>query len=309
MIRLLLFFVMLWFSFFPALSLGDGGNPFFSKEGPDNVSSNSSIIRVSFLEKVARYQHLLKIKMSALIRDIRQGKGIVPFLSLLSIAFIYGVVHAAGPGHGKAVAMSFMMSRKASIGSGVLFGTLVAFFHALSGSICVLSLYFIVNKGIAGTLGTVSYTTQVVSFSMITLLGLGIFLTKCHTLFFKPRIKSSQPKLSDADMDESRMALLPWAFTVGMIPCPGVIMVLLFCLSMGMSGLGLLLAAFICLGMAVTISFVVVLVAAGKKFSIDALSREGDAKRIELIIGMISGLMITALGSLFLATVITHGPA
>ena len=58
----------------------------------------------------------------------------------------------------------------------------------------------------------------------------------------------------------SRKGLVPWALAVGLVPCPAVVMVMLFCLSMDALALGLVLAVFISLGMALTISGVVIAV-------------------------------------------------
>ena len=302
MTRLLLC-LALYLTFLPGPVQAEAGNPFLSRKAPENASRDLSMPQFSFLGKVALYQQQLKEKMAALIREARKGEEIAPILTILLIGFAYGVIHAAGPGHGKAVAMSFMLSRNASMGGGLLFGTLIAFFHGLSGAVCVLGLRFILQKGVSGTLGTVSYVTQIVSFSLVTLLGLGILLTKGHALFSRSGSGSNPTK---TNFKESNMALLPWAFTVGVIPCPAVVMVLLFCLSMNMLILGLFLAAFISLGMAVTISLVVIAVSAGKGLSISALAKKGH-RRVEGIIGMVSGLIITSLGLLFLATTLRYG--
>ena len=52
----------------------------------------------------------------------------------------------------------------------------------------------------------------------------------------------------------TRKGVLPWAVAVGLVPCPAVVMVMLFCLSMDVVILGLLLAVCISIGMATTIS-------------------------------------------------------
>lgn len=56
---------------------------------------------------------------------------------------------------------------------------------------------------------------------------------------------------------------LPAVF-IGMIPCPGVVLVVLFCLSLGLPRLGIMLACAITLGMASTLSLFVLTAMAGK---------------------------------------------
>ena len=278
-------------------------NPFLSSKSSQPVLQTSAP-QSSFLTKITLWQLQLKEKMSVLIRRAKTTKSITPLLTILMIAFGYGALHAAGPGHGKAVAISFISSRNASLGSGLLFGSLIAFCHGFSGIICVLGLYYFLTEGISGTLGTVSHITQTVSYSLIALLGFGILIKNSYLLFFKAK-PEADPGVPDAPANytkESKLTFVLWAATVGVVPCPGVIMVLLFCLSHNMLGLGLWLAVFISLGMATTISLVVVSVVLGRGLSLRSVSEKRVAV-VEKVLGVVSGMAITALGLLFLSMV------
>ena len=95
---------------------------------------------------------------------------------------------------------------------------------------------------------------------------------------------------------------------IGIIPCPGVMMVTLLAVSMGHPALGILLGSCIALGMAVTISAVVIAGVAGKKMLIGRLeSMPGWAQRVEQVVRGISGLMLTMLGVLLLVSEISGG--
>ena len=308
----LLFFLLILFPLLCGSVVVEAQNPFLSpKSSPQSASKNfqpvpqSSAPQSSFLTKITFCQLQLKEKMTVLVRRVKTTESLAPWLTLLLIAFIYGALHAAGPGHGKAVAISFISSRKASLGSGLLFGSMIAFCHGFSGIICVLGIYYFLEGGISGSLGTVSHITQTVSYSLIALLGFGIFVKSSYSLLSKSK---SEPRL-EADSGaarapakytkESKLALILCAVTVGVVPCPGVIMVLLFCLSLNMLGLGLWLAVFISLGMATTISLVVVSVVFGRGLSLRSVSEKRIAT-VEKVFGVVSGMAITALGLLFL---------
>ncbi|MCP4688720.1 MAG: hypothetical protein GY859_11765 [Desulfobacterales bacterium] len=282
-------FACLWAS--PALS----HNPFTSR--PENQhAAPAPPIKSKFFVKLILWQHQLKQKMSALIREARGSGNIKPLVFLIALAFAYGAVHAAGPGHGKFVAMSFILSRKASIIGGLLFGVFIAGIHGLSGVVGVLGLRYVIQRSVGDTLETVTAATQITSFSLILLLGLGVLIKSAWALFAK---NSSR---SNADHSkETPRSWLPWAAAVGLVPCPAVVMVTLFCLSMDALALGLLMAAFMSIGMAATISFVVLTVILGKKISLRAV----PTKRIETVegvMGVASGLAVTVFGALFLTT-------
>ncbi len=267
-------------------------NPFTSKSETRHKAP-PPVIKSQFFIKIIVWQHQIRQKMSDLIRDVQTTGNIMPLLFLVALAFSYGVIHAIGPGHGKFVAMSYVLSHRASIVGGLLFGILTAFLHGFSGAVGVLGLRYILQRGVGETLGSVTTVTQIISFGMITLLGLSIFLKNSYALFSKP-VFSQHAQETKA----SRKGLVPWALAIGLIPCPAVVMVMLFCLSMDAMTLGLVMAAFISLGMAMTISGVVIAVLVGKAGALQIVSRK-HAEMIEHGVGLVSGMAVTVFGGLF----------
>jgi len=95
------------------------------------------------------------------------------------------------------------------------------------------------------------------------------------------------------------------AFAVGIVPCPGVVLVMLFCLSLSEIGLGLLLSLSLILGMAFTISVVGLFGIAGKHFALKIMSPHPRLTLIiEMAIETAAAFMITALGVLFFAAAV-----
>jgi ABC-type nickel/cobalt efflux system permease component RcnA len=268
-------------------------NPFTSKpETPHKAPE--PLFKSQLFVKIILWQHQLKQKMSDLIRISRSERSIQPLVILIGLAFLYGVIHAAGPGHGKVVAMSYVLSHRATIIGGILFGVCFAIIHAFSGAVGVLGLRFIIQRSVSETLASVTTTTQIVSFGLITLLGLAILIK--HGYAFVNHAAPNKVKHSNGKV--GRKSVLAWAGTVGLVPCPAVVMVMLFCLSMDAMILGLLLAACISLGMATTISIVVIAIVLGKTGVLSAVS-EKYAKRFEGTIGLLSGAAISVFGALF----------
>ena len=267
-------------------------NPFTSKPETQHKAPEP-LFKSQLFVKIILWQHQLKQKMSELIRMSQNEKRVQSLAVLIGLAFLYGVIHAAGPGHGKVVAMSYVLSHRATILGGVLFGLCFAIIHALSGAVGVIGLRYIIQSSVSETLASVTTTTQIVSFGLITLLGL-IILIK-HGYAFVNIATSNKERSSDK---ASRKGVLAWAVTVGLVPCPAVVMVMLFCLSMDAIILGLLLAACISIGMAITISFVVITIVMGKSGVLSVVSKN-YATRIEGTIGLLSGVAISIFGTHF----------
>jgi ABC-type nickel/cobalt efflux system permease component RcnA len=273
-------------------------NPFTSKSQPPKASQKQAMPN-HFLAKISFWQHQLNQKMAELVRQAKETESMKPFFFLFIIAFSYGVLHAAGPGHGKAVAASYIISQKGKVVDSLLFGNMIALFHGFSGILLVLIVYFVLNSSVSGTLLDVSRITQIISYSLILLLG-AVLLTKSIYSWYRRTIIDR--RYPDGYTRGRKIGSFATAFVVGMIPCPGVVLVMLFSVSMDMIGLGFLLALSMTMGMAVTISAVVVIGTVGKNLALGALQRRRDlAGIVGQIIETIAALMIMALGALFLA--------
>ncbi|QTA87168.1 nickel/cobalt transporter [Desulfonema magnum] len=271
-------------------------NPFTSKGKSPQVSPAPSLPN-PFLARIVFWQHQLNQEMSSLAREAKKTGNLRPLLFLIIIAFAYGVLHATGPGHGKAVAMSYMASGNRKLGSGLLFGNLVAFFHGLSAICLVLILHFIIQKGVTGSFESISHKTQIISYSLIALLGAGLLIRSLMSWY-----RRNNDQDQDSCSEESRKGPVVMALILGMVPCPGVVLVMLFSLSLNMPGLGVLLALSLTLGMAVTISAVVVAALASKNFVLGSLERRQRLTHtIELITETTTALLVTSLGLIFLA--------
>ena len=276
-------------------------NPFISKDDQRQVSPAPGLPN-PFLARIAFWQQQLNQKMAALTRQAKETGSLRPLLALIIIAFTYGVLHAAGPGHGKAVAVSSLLSRRKKTGRGIILGNLIALFHGLSGVGLVFIVHFALRKSITGSLESTARATQIISYSLIVLLG-AVLLTK--SLVSLRRHTGNKGSSNNGRSEERLMHPMAVALAVGMIPCPGVVLVMLFCLSMNVMGLGLLLAFSVILGMGVTISAVGVVAIGGKNLALGVMEgRHKMAEKIERGIETAASLMLMIIGLFFLAVTI-----
>ena len=80
------------------------------------------------LEAQSRLTHAMSLDLRAIPHDA------TAFWTLIAIGFLYGVAHAAGPGHGKAVIASYMMANDSALRRGVGLALLAAL---LQGAVAV----------------------------------------------------------------------------------------------------------------------------------------------------------------------------
>ncbi|MCK5162600.1 MAG: hypothetical protein KAQ72_02730 [Desulfobacula sp.] len=289
--------VLLLCAFLLSTSATDANNPFTSKPGQQHLAAKPHI-KADFFVKIVMWQQQLRQKMADLIREAKTTKSMTPIFFLMASSFAYGVIHSAGPGHGKAVALSYILSRKPSFLQSLIFGNMVALTHGFSGIIFVLSTKFLLQTSISGSLETMTRITQIISFSLITLLGLIIFLKSIYKWIKKKK------QLPQTHINHFANPYIT-ALAVGIIPCPGVVMVMLFAISLDLTWLGILLGIFISIGMAFTITGIVILGMSGKSAVLSAAS---DQKKligiIEGTIETIAGLLLAGLGLIFLLALV-----
>jgi len=162
--------ILIFSSFFPFPA--ESQNPFISKAPEQEAyQDRKAAPRYPFLDKISEWQHGLNEKMALLIRKAKESGSLQPLLTLIGLAFAYGLLHAAGPGHGKAVAASYLLSHKSKPSRGILLGNMAAFFHGMSGVLLVLIVHAVLMKGVTGSLEHVTQTTQLFSYALIAVLG------------------------------------------------------------------------------------------------------------------------------------------
>ena len=76
----------------------------------DSKTSNSS--KFSLLEMLRTQLNGLKDRLKATLQDIKKKDSITSYFWLLLFSFLYGVLHAVGPGHGKTLVSSYFMQKR-----------------------------------------------------------------------------------------------------------------------------------------------------------------------------------------------------
>src|SRR5262249_20541919 len=108
--------------------------------------------------------------------------------SLVGLSFLYGIFHAAGPGHGKAVISSYIVANDETWTRGVVLSFASALLQALVAVVVVGTAAALLSAS-AATMGRAGNAIEIVSYSLIILIGLRLlwvkgraFLTLLRTL-------------------------------------------------------------------------------------------------------------------------------
>ncbi len=90
--------------------------------------------------------------------------------TLAGLSFLYGVFHAAGPGHGKAVIASYMIANEQTLKRGLILSFLAALLQGLV-AIILVGVLALVFHATAQTLQATAHGVEIMAFGGIALLG------------------------------------------------------------------------------------------------------------------------------------------
>ena len=110
--------------------------------------------------------------LSAAVRATRTDATALPWLAGLS--FVYGVLHAAGPGHGKAVLASYMVANRRALRRGIVLSFLAALLQA-AVAVALVGLLSVVFRATA--IGMRDGAALIEKVSYVGVAGLGLWLT------------------------------------------------------------------------------------------------------------------------------------
>ncbi|MGZ3288771.1 MAG: nickel/cobalt transporter [Xanthobacteraceae bacterium] len=125
-------------------------------------------------------------QFSSLIRAAKADGNVA--WGLFGLSFLYGIFHAAGPGHGKAVISSYMVANEETWVRGVVLSFASALLQALV-AVVVVGIAAALLNATAATMSRAVNLIEILSYSLIILIGVRllwvkgrVFLTTLQTL-------------------------------------------------------------------------------------------------------------------------------
>ena len=266
------------------------------------------------LFRVAQMQARLNAELTETIRAAQAGDSLAPALAIIGAAFLYGVLHAAGPGHGKAVVATYFLTHPARWLRGVTTGFAVAMIQAVTAILLVSILAMALGVALTQVLDR-AVTIELLSYGLIV--GLGLYMlyrvaigrAACghdhhghgdHPVGRRSGIRGWIDRVLPDD-------LAPLAVAVGLRPCSGAIIVLLFTLANGIFLIGALATFSMAFGTALVVSVAGLLAIAVRRTVTAGDRSQAFIARIQTGVTVAGALVITTLGGLMFAGALHRG--
>lgn len=188
------------------------------------------------------------------------------FWSLAALGFAYGVFHAAGPGHGKAVIAAYLVSSERALARGLALSLAAALLQAVVAVGLVLALSLAL-RATAATMERATGLVETLGFAAVAGLGLWLVWRKAGKLLGVWSLTRDPAAALPADAACDHVHLPPpealarlgtWREMAGVVlaagirPCAGAVVVLVFSLSQGLLAAGIAATFAMALGTALT---------------------------------------------------------
>jgi nickel/cobalt transporter (NicO) family protein len=220
--------------------------------------------------------------LNAAVSALRGGGSWSP---LIGLAFAYGVFHAAGPGHGKAVIAGYIVAGERALRRGCALSACAALLQACVAG-AIVGIGSLILNATAASLTRAGTLIETVSFALVALVGLVLTWRKAGRLAHLGT--ACGPGCSHLPGPQALETLDSWRARAGVVlaagsrPCAGAVLVLIFAVSQGLPGAGVLAVLAMALGTALTTSALACLAVFAKRAALRLAGGRGQAGTLAL---------------------------
>lgn len=100
---------------------------------------------------------------------------------LIGLSFVYGIFHAAGPGHGKAVISSYMIANETALRRGIFLSFVSSLLQAVM-AVAAVGLAWLVLRGTGISMNQTARYMEIASFALVLFFGLWLLMRKLPLL-------------------------------------------------------------------------------------------------------------------------------
>lgn len=147
--------------------------------GTNEATLPSTGLFAGWLNWINAQQQAFYRSLTGALKAMRQDGG--QAWILVGLSFAYGVFHAAGPGHGKAVISSYMLANEVALRRGVMLSFVSAFLQAVT-AIVLMALLFFVLRGTSVSMTKATWFLEIASYALITAFGAWLLWRKASPM-------------------------------------------------------------------------------------------------------------------------------
>ncbi len=261
------------------------------------------------------YQAGFYRELTATLKLLKESASALP--ALLGLGFAYGVIHAAGPGHGKAVISAYILADdRSAIWRGFSLSLAAALVQAFV-AMALVGIFTLVMGATARSMSEATRWVEIISFAAIALIGLAILWRKAGVLVaaWRGDVSACAPGCAhDAALPAPQGR--PFRETAGVVlaagirPCAGALIVLVFAASQGIIWAGVAATLAMAVGTALTTGALALLAVGMKNVALALAGGRGNSAAV-VIRGLecLAAAFVAVLGAFLLFGYLNAGTA
>jgi nickel/cobalt transporter (NicO) family protein len=234
-------------------------------------------------------------------------------LLLAALSFSYGVFHAAGPGHGKAVISSYLLATGETLKRGIAISFAAAIAQAIT-AIVVVGIFAVLLGVTSQAMGVAAWWLEAASYGLIVLLGVGVIFRR-SLIPLRGHVHdencdhSHGPRVEDLDGEFGWRRAAAAVLAVGLRPCTGALLILVFALAQGLIWTGIAATFAMALGTAFTVAVIATLAVTAKEIAVKLASGASAARtrRTVRVIEITAGFAVLTFGLILLGGLMQAG--
>jgi nickel/cobalt transporter (NicO) family protein len=290
-------------------------DPFTGGGAPPEASAGTIITPWShFVMRLADAQGRLNDAISDAFERVRDHNSHAAIALILGLAFLYGALHALGPGHGKSVVASYFLANHSRWTNGVVMGSVISLIQGLTAILLVGVLAVVLQWRQFDVLNR-STLVEFVSYGLIAALGF-VMLYRAITgqgCAHDHGTVQAHTHDHDHDRDHAPAAVVGTGaaagaldmrliVVTGLTPCASAIIILLFALANQALTIGIAAVGALAIGMAITVSVIGVASILGRRALLRVLDTVGvESHRFERALSILGALVIIGASGLLMA--------
>jgi nickel/cobalt transporter (NicO) family protein len=157
----------------PSFAWAAPGSPFGAGLPDGNVPGATWFPRLA--GTLISIQFYFNQHITAAVRAMRHDSS--AFWTLIALSFFYGIVHAAGPGHGKAVVSSYVLANRQTLRNGVLLAFVASLAQALGAIVLILVASMLLHLT-SVSITNATYQFEILSDILVVVLGIWLVWSK-----------------------------------------------------------------------------------------------------------------------------------
>jgi nickel/cobalt exporter len=228
-----------------------------------------------------------------LARLLHQGDvGWGVMLAGVVVAFALGAIHALSPGHGKTIVAAYLVGTRGTPRHAVFLGGIVTFTHTVTvfllGFATLFLSHYVLPERIYPVLGAVSGMA-------IVWIGAALLYQRAKNIPHRHGDGHVHVHSHTPEGEAGMASLVALGASGGLVPCPSALVLLLTAVSLGRTGLGLILLVAFSAGLAVVLTATGLAVLYAKHWLPDGQKAAGHA--LFRYLPVVSAAIIVSIGA------------